>query len=89
MPRPHERTRSRKRVNKTAPSGKKVNRYKQKISATAHCGLCGQPLAGIAHLTPLKASKLSRSKRRVWRPYGGQLCHECLKLNLRQIARKA
>jgi len=88
MPRPHERTRSMKRVNKAAASGKRRTRYKRKINAPAHCRLCGQPLAGIMHLAPLKASKLNKSRKKVWRPYGGQLCHECLKLNLRHVSRE-
>ncbi len=89
MPRPHERTRSRKHANKTPPSGGGRTQYKEKMTAPRHCCLCGQPLGGATRLSPLKASKLNRSERRVWRPFGGQLCHSCLKIGLRQAARKA
>jgi large subunit ribosomal protein L34e len=88
MPRPQNRTRSKKRVSKALPGGGHTTTYKQKAVGAACCSICGRPLAGTEHLSKLKASKLNRSKKRVWRPYGGQLCHNCLQTSLRQAARK-
>jgi len=87
MPRPSQRTRSKKRVNKALPGGGKGVHYKREVSALPRCYLCGQPLAGIPHLSTSEIRKLNRSKRRIWRIYGGQLCHNCLKKALKQAAR--
>lgn len=87
MPQPHLRTRSRKRVKVTLPSGINRVHYKMEITPTPSCSICNQPLAGIPHLTPVEMRKLNRSKRKIWRPYGGQLCHNCLKKTLKQSAR--
>jgi len=87
MPQPHLRTRSKKRLKVTLPSGRNRIRYKMEIVATPSCSICGQPLAGRPHLTPVEIRKFNRSRRRIWRPYGGQLCHNCLKKTLKQGAR--
>ncbi|MGQ9551335.1 MAG: 50S ribosomal protein L34e [Candidatus Bathycorpusculaceae bacterium] len=87
MPTPHLRTRSSKRANAKPPSGGKRVRYKPEVASKPSCPICGKPLGGIAHLPPVKRRRLNRSKRRIWRPYGGNLCHDCLKTALKQSAR--
>lgn len=87
MPQPHLRTRSKKRFKVTLPSGEGGTRYKKEVPSTILCSLCSQPLGGVPHATTAEIRKLNRSKRRVWRPYGGQICSNCLKKALRQAAR--
>jgi len=87
MPQPHLRTRSKKRLKVTSPSGGGRIHYKLEITPTPSCSICGQPLAGLPHLSTVETRKLNRSKRRIWRPYGGQLCHNCLKKTLKQRVR--
>jgi len=87
MPAPHLRTRSSKRVDVKSPSSEKRFHYKMETTSTSSCSICGKPLGGIAHLTTVKKRKLNRSKRKIWRPYGGHLCHNCLKIALKQSAR--
>ncbi|MEM1588872.1 MAG: 50S ribosomal protein L34e [Candidatus Bathyarchaeia archaeon] len=87
MPRPALRTRSRKRVSKALPGGRTGIRFKREIPAQARCGICGNPLAGTPHLLPSEIRKLNRSRRRVSRIYGGQVCPNCLKTALKQAAR--
>ena len=87
MPRPRQRTRSQKRVNKALPGGGRGTHYKREVGVSPHCYLCGQPLAGIPHLSTSEMRKLNRSKRRIWRLYGGKLCHNCLKNALKHAAR--
>jgi large subunit ribosomal protein L34e len=89
MPQPHLRTRSKKRLNVALPSGRNRIFYKKEVAPTSVCSMCGQPLAGMQHLTPVRTRKLNRTKRRIWRPYGGQLCHNCLKTSLKQAVRSA
>lgn len=87
MPKPHLRTRSKKRVKVAIPGGKNRIHYKTKVTASPSCSICGNSLAGIPHLSTVKERKLNRSRRRVWRSYGRQLCHSCLKEALKQGAR--
>jgi len=87
MPRPSQRTRSKKRVYKTLPGGRKTIHYKQEGNSLPHCHLCGKPLAGMPHSSTTEVRKLNRSKRRIWRIYGGQICPNCLKNALKQNAR--
>jgi large subunit ribosomal protein L34e len=87
MPQPHLRTRSKKRSKVATPSGRTRTHYKKKIGGTLLCHMCGQPLAGISHLNPVEMRKLNRTKRRIWRLHGGNICHNCLKNALKQAAR--
>jgi len=87
MPQPYLRTRSRKHIKKTSPGGESKNHLKREKPKGPLCFLCKKPIAGIPRLNPAEMRKQSRSKRRVWRPYGGQICHNCLKNALKQTAR--
>ena len=87
MPRPSKRMRSKKRIHKTSPGGGKKIHYRQKVTSLPHCHICGKPLSGIPHLSTVEARKLNRSKRRIQRFYGGQICSDCLKKALKQAAR--
>ncbi|MCS7124675.1 MAG: 50S ribosomal protein L34e [Candidatus Bathyarchaeota archaeon] len=89
MPRPALRTRSRKRVSKALPGGRRSVHFKREIPGRATCSICGNPLAGTPRLLPSEVGKLNRSKRRVSRIYGGQLCSNCLKKALKQAVRAA
>ncbi|MCK4435092.1 50S ribosomal protein L34e [Candidatus Bathyarchaeota archaeon] len=87
MPRPSRRVRSKKRVYKTLPGGRKTIHYRRRVSFSVCCSVCGRPMSGVPHLSVSETRKLSRTQRRVWRPYGGQLCPKCLKSALKQTAR--
>jgi large subunit ribosomal protein L34e len=87
MPQPHLRTRSRKRLKVKLSGGRNRTHYKKENTGIPSCLVCGQPLAGISHFTQAKIHKLNRSKKRIWRPYGGQVCHNCLKNSLKQAIR--
>lgn len=87
MPRPALRTRSRKRVCKALPGGKTAIHYKSEMPAQAKCRICSRPLSGFSRLNPSEISKLNKSKRRVSRIYGGNLCPECLKIGLKEAVR--
>lgn len=87
MPKPFQRTRSRKRQYKTLPGGRKTVHYKQEKVSLPHCFLCHRPISGIPHKSITEVRKLNRSKRKIWRLYGGQVCPDCLKNALKQVAR--
>lgn len=87
MPKPSQRTRSKKRVRKALPGGGKAIHYKPEVGSSHHCYLCGRKIGGLPNSSSLETRKLNRSKRRVSRLYGGQLCSTCLKNLLKQAAR--
>jgi len=61
--------------------------YKQEKTSVSSCSKCGQPLSGMSRSTPSELGKLTASKRRLERMYGGQLCHNCVKELLKQAVR--
>ncbi|HVO86086.1 MAG TPA: 50S ribosomal protein L34e [Candidatus Eisenbacteria bacterium] len=87
MPRPSERTRSRKRVTKPLPGGRTGTLFKGEAGARLRCSICSQELAGVPNTS--KTRKLNQSKKTVRRPYGGQLCANCLKTAFKQAVRAA
>lgn len=87
MPQPHLRTRSRKRLNVKLPGGENRLHYRASGISPLLCTICDKPLAGIPHGAQKEMRKLNRSKKRIWRPYGGQICHNCLKNALKQAVR--
>ncbi|MGC8998088.1 MAG: 50S ribosomal protein L34e [Candidatus Bathyarchaeia archaeon] len=87
MPRPAQRTRSRKRVYKALPGGRTGIHFKREVPRGSSCARCGKPLAGIPRLLPYETRKLNRTKRSISRIYGGHLCPSCLKTALKQAAR--
>jgi large subunit ribosomal protein L34e len=87
MPRPMLRNRSRKRVYKALPGGRTGIHFKREIVGENCCSVCGSLLAGIPKLLPSETRKLNRTKRRISRIYGGQICHNCLKTALKKAVR--
>jgi len=79
MPEPSLRTRSRKRHLLRLPGGRVKTRFKREKVSVLRCFRCGGVLHGSPRLIPSKAGKLSASKKRVERVFGGQLCHSCLR----------
>jgi large subunit ribosomal protein L34e len=87
MPQPHLRTRSKKRLNVSSPGGQRLVHYRARKPFRQSCEVCGRPLGGKSRLTAREVGRLNRTKKVIWRPYGGQVCASCLKNALRQAAR--
>ncbi|MCD6464500.1 50S ribosomal protein L34e [Candidatus Woesearchaeota archaeon] len=76
MPAPRLRSRSKRRVSVRLPGNKSVVHYKPRLGLKPKCRNCGKPLHGI--VTGRKGLKLSRSARRIARPFS-DLCSECMR----------
>jgi large subunit ribosomal protein L34e len=87
MPEGRYRSRSYKRTFKKTPGGKTVLRYKKKLPNKHVCAECGKQLHAVPRGRPYQIRKLSKSKRRPNRPYGGYLCSECARRLFKQEAR--
>ncbi|NCN39335.1 MAG: 50S ribosomal protein L34e [Candidatus Aenigmarchaeota archaeon CG_4_10_14_0_8_um_filter_37_24] len=81
------RSRSLKRTQMKVPGGRNVTHYRRRNPNVAKCS-CGMPLSGIPRLRPSEFKKLSKSKRRPGRPYGGNLCSKCSREIFREKVRK-
>lgn len=88
MPRPSQRTRSRRRSPKRLPGGGATVRYKKEKIKSSHCARCNRVLSGVPKLARSKTAKLTASRKRVQRMYGGQLCHACLQDLLKRVVRE-
>ncbi|MEM3550512.1 MAG: 50S ribosomal protein L34e [Candidatus Bathyarchaeia archaeon] len=84
MPKPSQRVRSLKRVSKALPGGRCATHYRAEAVASMSCAACGKHLLGIPRLTSMEFRKLNRTRKKVSRIYGGQLCHSCLKTALKK-----
>ncbi len=79
MVRPRLRTRSLKRKKVRTPGNRIVIHYERKKPKVAKCAVCGKPLLGVPRLNPSEMRKLPKTKKRPERPYGGNLCSECMR----------
>jgi len=70
-------TRSLRRVKVRTPGGNLVIHYTKRKPKVAKCGNCKKELKGIPRERPSVFRNLSLSKKRVERPYGGNLCSQC------------
>ena len=87
MPESRYRSRSYRRVHKKTPGGKTVLRYKKKKPSKHVCAKCGQLLHGVPRGRPYEIRKLSKTKKRPNRPFGGYLCSECARSHFKSEAR--
>lgn len=66
-----------KQVKQKTPGGKLKTAYRRKMYSKHKCGICGGELAGVPRGKPVVIKRLTKSKRRPTRPFGGQLCSKC------------
>lgn len=77
MPKPSQRSRTFRRVFVRVPSGiSKLVYKKRKLSKTV-CSSCGKELHGIKKGRPYQLNRLTKSKKRPERIFGGVLCPRC------------
>ncbi len=87
MPKPWQRSGSRRRVHKRIPSGVAVVHYELRKVSAARCSICGAQLGGVPRLNPSSLRGLTKTEKRPERIYGGTLCHRCLANILKEAAR--
>jgi large subunit ribosomal protein L34e len=87
MPRPSERTKTKKRIRVRVPGGHRNTHFRKEKVNPACCRRCGRVLSGFSCSAPSKISKLSSSEKKVERVYGGQLCPDCLQYLLKREVR--
>ena len=81
------KSRSKKLVYVKTPGGRTVTHYKKKTIGNAKCASCVQALPGVASKRQNKMKNMSKTKKKVARPYGGNLCSKCMRKKIISEAR--
>ncbi len=82
VPEPRFRSRSLKRRKIRTPGDRTTIHYRRGKVEKASCAVCGKVLHGIPRDRGICLKRVSKSKKKVNRPYGGVLCPACLKETL-------
>lgn len=88
MTKPWQRSRSKKRVKKKTPEGRVTTHFRRKRSGAPRCARCGRKLPGMRARNSKALKRLNRSRKKVNRPYGGNLCSACMRSEIRGRVRR-
>ncbi|MEK6932209.1 MAG: 50S ribosomal protein L34e [Nanoarchaeota archaeon] len=88
MPQPGKRSRTLRRVYVKTPGNRNKILYKVRKPKTGTCANCGATLHGLARGISSKIRNLSKSSKHPKRIFGGNLCHNCAKLEIIKRTRK-
>jgi len=66
-----------KKVKRKTPGGLLRFIFRRKMYSKHKCAICSGELAGVPRGKPAVIGRLTKSKRRPTRPFGGQLCSKC------------
>ena len=61
------------------PGGRLVYQYKKKARKIPKCGMCKTTLRGIRPARAHERKRMSLRQKKVYRAYGGCLCHNCVR----------
>jgi len=84
---PRLKSRSKKRRQVSVTKGTREI-YKKRKAAKPKCSICGKPLHGMARVRSTVLSRISKSKKRPERLYGGSLCSPCSRKKIKESIKK-
>lgn len=87
MPRPSRRSRTLRRVKVRTPGSEVVMHYRKRKPSSAVCKDCGKELHGVPRERPFKMRTMPKTQKRPERMFGGVLCSNCTKVELKSRAR--
>ncbi len=88
MPEPYKRSRSLRRLQIKVSGGQTRVHYRERKPKLGSCNVTGQTLKGVPRERPNNLKKLSKSKRRPSRPYGGNLSSGAMRSIFKNRARE-
>ncbi len=83
-----QRSRKQRRVKIKTPGGLVKIAYRKRKPKKAHCALCNAILSSVPAERPYRIRALAKTKRRPERPYGGMLCHMCMREKIKAGVRE-
>jgi large subunit ribosomal protein L34e len=84
----NRRSRSLRRVQRKTPGGVTRQKYVKRKPKQPKCSGCGAVLIGMPRARATKLHKMSKTKKKPKRPFGGELCSKCLRLEMIKRARQ-
>ena len=88
MPTRAQRSRSFRKLVRKTPGGKTIKVFERRRPGHSSCANCGNKLLGVPRERPSKISKLSSTKKKPSRKFGGNLCSACSRQTIKQQALK-
>ncbi len=88
MTKPMHKSGSMRKVKRRTPGGKVSLQHRRSKPSIAKCGNCGAKLSGVARERPSKMTRMPKTKKRPERPFGGNLCTKCLRVEMKTKARE-
>lgn len=88
MPAPRYRSRSKRRKKIVTPTGINKIHYVDRTPSFSTCAICQRELHGVPRASKVLSKNLNKVQKRPERMYGGYLCHQCLKDQLKRAVRK-
>lgn len=82
MPRGMYKSRTMRRVFVKTPGANVKLHYRKRKPMKAKCARCGAALAGVPRERPYKVQRLTKAQKRPNRPFGGNLCAKCVRLEI-------
>ena len=83
-----KKSRTLRRVFRKTPGNRVVKHFVKRKPNKAHCATCGDVLKGVPQASPAEMKNMPKTQKRPERPFGGMLCSKCLRLKLKEEARK-
>ncbi|MBW2995123.1 50S ribosomal protein L34e [Candidatus Woesearchaeota archaeon] len=83
-----KKSRTLRRVKKKTPGGVSKLKHVIRKPKQGHCSNCGTILHGTPRATARQMSRMSNTKKKPKRPFGGKLCTRCMRIEFIKRARK-
>lgn len=87
MPRPMQRTRSKRRIRSKSPGKREITHFYKRKPQRARCASCGAFLSGVARKRATALTRISKTKKRPGRSHAGVYCHRCVNIRLKAAIR--
>ena len=87
MPAGKHKSKTFRKVFVKTPGGKTIIQHKKRKPSKSKCGSCGAILQGMVRARPRKMQNTSKASKKPSRPYGGNLCSQCMRKKIIEKAR--
>ena len=84
----NKRSRTLRRVMRKTPGGVSKLKHVIRKPKQGHCANCNAVLHGTPRSTARQMSRMSKTKKKPSRPFGGMLCTKCMRIEFIKRARK-
>jgi len=81
------KSRTFRRIHRRVPSGESRLYHILRKPKKARCSVCNDFLKGIARERASEMKRLTKTRKTVSRPYGGNLCSRCMREKIKENIR--